>query len=153
MDIITTEAIVPLAVSYLMVRIVMLFASGIQLTNEEGMPDFKLENQYHRPSKSLKLSTLLVVAFVVGMWAFVTGSISAGVYWLLGLNEAVGASFFVVKWILRIAATVAVCLCLIEFCKTWLLKIAHAAHRLFDDPDSLLPPHSALVLKRVRPQH
>lgn len=133
-DEITATAVVPLIFSYLMVRAIMWLASGIPEATEEEKLAFERHRRQHPPQFSIEISGILAVAFVLGMWWIVAGGLSAGAYWALGLTRAFSATALSLKWTCLIVASVAVSICLMTLCKSWLLRIAKFFHDTFDDP-------------------
>jgi len=152
-DVIATSAAVPLIVSYLMIRLIMWMASRIPDMTEEEARRFEREHEMSatamkverqrqsdgqdRTTVTITPSGFLIVAFVLGVWCVVAGTISAGIYWCLGLTQAVLMAITIVKWTLTVVAAAAVILCLISFCRESLLRIAKMSHDIFDDPTSM----------------
>lgn len=135
-DELATIAAVPLLISYLMIRGVMWAASRIPEATDEQRKAFEQRQKEHPPQVSISISRTLAIAFVLGMWWVVTGSLSAVAYWGLGLNVAFSAVISSIKWTLLVVSTTAVLICLMTLCKAWLLKIAKFSHDVFDDPFS-----------------
>jgi hypothetical protein len=134
-DEIAATAAVPLLVSYLMIRGIMWAASGIpDLTDEEKKALEQRRASEPAPMLTIDISAMLAAAFVLGMWWVVAGSISAGVYWALGLNRAFYAAVASVKWTLFVVGGSAVMICLSMLCRAWLVKIARFSHGVFNDP-------------------
>jgi len=135
-DEIATTAVVPLLVSYLMVRGIMWLASGAAQPSQEEMRAFEEERLRRSPQFSIEIPALFVFVFLLGMWWIVAGGLSAGAYWALGLTSAFSTTVSSLKWACSIVALDAVLICLITLCGIWLLKIAKFFHDAFDDPFS-----------------
>jgi hypothetical protein len=153
-DLIATSAAVPVMVSYLMIRVIMWLASGLPEPTEE---DKRILAEEHRKTHTTAIaievrsgddgkssarititrSGLLAVAFVLSVWCTIAGSISAGVFWGLGITKATTEAILIVKWILMLVAGSAVLLCLTIFCRAALIKIAKLSHEIFEDPFSM----------------
>jgi hypothetical protein len=133
-DEVAAIAAVPLLISYMMIRGVMWAASRIPDATDEERKAFEQGQKEHPPQ--LSISGTLAIAFVLGVWWVVTGSLSAVAYWGLGLNVAFSAVVSSIKWTLLVVSTAAVLICLTTLCRTWLLKIAKFSHDVFDDPFS-----------------
>jgi hypothetical protein len=131
-DVVVTEAAVPLVVCYILVRMIALLASGAAKITEEERAELEVDIRERHALHEVR--GVLAFAFALGMWIGTIGVISALVYWSLGLAEAVDASMVVIKWILYVAAGSAMGLCLLKFCRRWILVVAKLSRDMFDHP-------------------
>jgi hypothetical protein len=141
-DEVATAATVPLLISYLMIRGIIWLASGArELSTEE-----KLEmGKAHKDGRSVEISAFLGAVFACGMWLFIAGLLSVGVYYLLGMPWAVRATVKLIEDIMALVAFIAVWLCLSRLCRPWMIKMAKFFHALLDRP--IPRPHWVRALR------
>jgi hypothetical protein len=128
-DVATATVMVPLLISYAMIRLVMWIASGASEPTEEQKR--AIERDHNSP---VSLVQILTVAFGIGMWILFTTAFSAVVYWSLGMAWSLDLSVKIMRGILYLVAGAAVFLCIRWLCRTVILKIDDIVHAFLTHP-------------------
>ena len=137
-DVMVTVVAIPLMVSYLMLRLIVLVASGISEPSEAELRAVRAAGQSATTVKLGTLVTTLGIVFFAGMWIAVAGLASALLYAVLDLQTASKFALSLVRWIFLGVAVAAVFICLVSMCRFWLLKIAKVSRDLFNNPSTIV---------------
>lgn len=128
-DVATATVMVPLLISYVMIRLVMWIASGASEPTEEQLR--AIEKDHNSP---MNLVQILTVAFGVGMWILFTAAFSAAVYWSLGMAWSLDLAVRIIRSIVYLVGGAAVFLCVRWLCRTVILQIDGLVHAFLTQP-------------------
>jgi hypothetical protein len=134
-DEIAVSVSVPLMISYILIRLVILLVSKTKEPTKEEMERFE---EMRKQGGTVEMSFLLAFAFIAGMWAAITDGLSLIVFNLMGLVWAANNAMLFLRVFVLVVATSAVFLCLKMLCRMWIVKIAHWLREIFHFP---IPGH------------
>jgi len=130
-------AAIPLIFSYVLIRLIMRFASSPEELTHEQRERFEKES----PLSSKKMSIVVVIrtlllafVFVAGIWIIAVASLSYAAYLALGIAWAARGARETIRITTAIVAITAILICLATLCREWMIKIARLAHEALNHP-------------------
>jgi hypothetical protein len=121
-------AAIPLIFSYVLIRLIMRAASGIEETTS------KIKEP---SSKDVVLAfgeVFFAILFVAGIWIVLVSAMSYVAYLGLGIQWAARGAQKTIQITAAIVAISAVIICLVSICQRWIVKIAQLGHEVLNRP-------------------